>query len=62
MEKEVKIRFDEQDLTFKSKQEAFDYFVDMFRKCEPESKQACKALYMLNKILGNEEKEDKDES
>ena len=60
MEKEVKVRFDEQDLTFKSKQEAFDYFVDRFRKCAPESEEANKSLYMLNKILGNEEKIEKE--
>ena len=56
--KEVRVFCNGMEHIFESKQEAFDCFVDKFRKCNPESEEANQYLYILNKILGNEEKKE----
>ena len=60
--KEIKVFCNGMEYIFESKQKAFDCFVDKFRKVNPESEEAKQYLYILNKILGNEEKrEDADD-
>lgn len=54
MPNNIKVICGGQTFSFATSQEAFDFFVDCFRNCDPESSEASRYMTIIQKLMNNE--------
>lgn len=54
MPNKIKVICGGQTFLFATSQEAFEFFVDCFRHCDPESSEASRYMTIMQKLMNNE--------